>query len=202
MRVAWVVVIAGCGFQAQPVADDGSSAVPDGGAAFDYARCPATYNADLPGPSRYRLIIDGRPAWEQSDACMGDMSGATHLVVLDSQDELVKVAALVNAPPMGIAGNAIWIGAVQLRSATRPGDGWIWFDGATLTSGWHSGEPNDGGGPRGEGDHSEQFIKLQQGRTYYTDAAGSDSNGALCECDGKPIAKPALDEITAYRPRG
>ena len=199
MRVAWVALIAGCGFPAQLAPNEApTAALPDAG--FDNARCPPSYNADLPGPSRYRLIPQGHPAWDQSDACALDLPGATHLVVLDSQDEIMRVAGLVNAPPAPIAGSAIWIGAVQPRTAISPSDGWIWFDGQPLASGWNTGEPNDGG--NGEADHREQFVKLQAGRSYFTDAAGSDNNGALCECDGKPIAQSAADAITANRPPG
>lgn len=198
MRVAWIVLIAGCGFQAQPDPEHPTAAAADAG-AFDSASCPGNYDiTDLPGGSHYRLITAGHPAWEQSDTCAGDMPGATHLVVLDSLDEIMRVAALVNAPPMPITNSAIWIGAVQQRTATQPRDGWLYFDGAPLTSGWNLGEPNDSN--NSEVDHREQFVKLQAGRTYFTDAAGTDSYGALCECDGKPIAQVALDAIAANRP--
>lgn len=198
MRVAWVVLIAGCGFQAQPAPGESPTAAGPDAAAFDHAQCPPNYNADLPGPSRYRLITEGHPAWEQSDACAGDRLGATHLIVLDSQDEIMRVAALVNAPPTAITNSAIWIGAVQQRTAALPRDGWLRFDGEPLASGWNTGEPNDSNNT--ETDHREQFAKLQAGRTYFTDSAGTDTNGALCECDGQPIAQVALDAIAANRP--
>ncbi|HEY0477995.1 MAG TPA: hypothetical protein VGD37_10750 [Kofleriaceae bacterium] len=199
MRVAWVALIAGCGFVAQPLQDNGAASAPDG-AAFDYASCPPSYTAPVAGPSRYRLIPDGHPAWTQSDDCADDMPGFTHLAVLDSADELGRVSTMVNNPALVLAGTAIWVGIVQQRTATQPDQGWIRFDGAAMTSDWHMGEPNDAGG--GEADHREQFVKLQRGRTYFTDSSGSDSNGALCECDGRPIAQVALDAIGANRPPG
>ena len=194
MRVAWICLITGCGFQAELDPEHPTTAAPEGAAV-----CPPGYDiTNLTGGSHYRLITDGHPAWEQSDACAADMPGATHLVVLDSQDELMRVAMLVNTPPMPITNNAIWIGAVQLRSATRPTDGWIRFDDEPLASGWNTGEPNDSN--NSETDHREQFVKLQAGRTYFTDSAGSDGYGALCECDGKPIAQDAAQSIQDNRP--
>jgi hypothetical protein len=197
MRVAWVMLIAGsgCGFVAHPIQDDGPNE--DGSAAFDYASCPATYHADLPGPSRYRFIPAGQPAWVQIDACAADMPGATHLVVLESQPEIASVAALVAAPPMPITGNAVWIGGVQQRNATVPAGGWLRFDGEALTLGWSSGEPNDRGMTE---DRQEQFVKLENHRTYLVDAQGSDNYSALCECDGKPTAQAASDAIQDNRP--
>ena len=194
MRVAWVILIAGCGFQAQPVG--GQTGAPPDAAAFDFASCPPTYSADLPGPSRYRLIPEGRPAWTHSDDCADDMPGATHLVVLETLDETMRVAMLVNAPPVVLAGNSVWVGTVQQVPATAPNQGWIWFDGQPLTMGWHNGEPNDRGAIE---DRQEQFVKLEKNRTYFTDSSGTDSYGALCECDGAPIAQTARDAIAANR---
>src|SRR5215468_9191095 len=127
MRVAWLAWISlmGCGFEGPPL--PGQVFTADAG--FDVAGCPANYNADLPGPSRYRLIPDGHPVWVQNDACVADMTGATHLVVLSSMAELSAVSALVGAPPVGIAGNAVWVGAVQPLTAMRPDEGWLGFDG-------------------------------------------------------------------------
>lgn len=98
MRVAWILLITGCGFQAHAPVDEEAAPVPDAG--FDIATCPTRYDVLLQGQtsSRYRLIAAGHPAWLQSDACAADLAGATHLVVLDSQDELDRVVSLVAAP--------------------------------------------------------------------------------------------------------
>lgn len=196
MRVAWVALIAGCGFQAQPARDESPTAAADA-AAFDFSTCPPSYTTTLTGSSRYRLIVEGHPAWEQSDTCAADMPGATHLAVLDTLDERNAAAALINAAPT-LASSGAWIGAVQLRTATLTNQAWFWFDGTPLTGSWNSGEPNDGGG--GETDHREQFVKLQKTRTGFTDQNGSEGDGALCECDGKPIAPAAAAAIAANRP--
>jgi hypothetical protein len=195
MRVAWIALIAGCGFHGLAPVVEGAS-VADAG--FDAATCPTSYDVALPGPARYRLIPDGHPAWIQSDACALDLPGATHLAVLTTSDEIAAVGALVTTPPRPIAGNAVFVGAVQQRTATQPGDGWLWFDGEPVTSGWGGAEPNDRGD--GEADHDEQFVKIEKAKPYLTDTAGSDSNAALCQCDGKPIAASAASAITANRP--
>lgn len=177
---------------------DQEAAIADAG--FDAASCPARYDVALPGPSRYRLIADGHPAWTQSEACAADLPGATHLAVLTMSDEIARVGALVTTPPQPIAGNAVWVGAVQQRTAIRPGDDWLWVDGEPLINGWGGVEPNDRGD--GEADHDEQFVKIEKAKPYLTDTAGGDSNGALCQCDGKPIAASAAAAITANRPAG
>jgi hypothetical protein len=197
MRVAWAVLIAGCGFQAQPARDENPTAAFPDALAFDSSTCPPSYTTTLTGSSsRYRLLVESHPAWEQSDACAGDMPGATHLAVLDTLEEIRAAAALISAAPT-LANSAAWIGAVQLRTAPLTNQAWFWFDGTPLTGNWNSGEPNDGGG--GETDHREQFVKLQKARTYFIDQNGSEGDGALCECDGKPIARIALDAIAASR---
>jgi Lectin C-type domain len=213
MRGVWVALVAGCGFHtagramdtgagepepdAPPPIDaaiDAAIAPIDGG--FDVAQCPASYNAALPGPSRYRLVVEAHEAWEHSDACARDLPGATHLVVLNSQAEQTAVATLV-AATVTLAGEAVWIGAVQLRSAARPNDGWLWLDGTALTTGWTNGEPNDIGNNENQ---EEQFVELEKARPTLNDSGGNVGNGALCECDGKPIAANAAAAIISNRP--
>ena len=195
MRVAWIALVAGCGFQSNVPDVGGTGAeIPDSG--FDYALCPTSYNVQLPGPSRYRLIANGHPAWEQSDACNRDLPGATHLVVFETMPELMAVSAFVDDPGTTVARNAIWIGAVQLRTAVLASDGWLRFDGAPLIDGWASGEPNDGTIE----DHGEQFAFLGRTLRYLVDLSGGTDNGALCECDGKPVAQNATDAILSNRP--
>lgn len=170
-----------------------AAAPPDSG--FDYATCPPSYNALLPGPTRYRLIPTPGAAWAHSDTCAADLPGATHLVVLETMPELVSVSGFVDTATT--AGNAVWVGGVQLRTALLPRDGWLRFDGMPLVDGWASGEPNDNGGTENQ---EEQFVYLERGRRYLADRAGATGNGALCECDGKPVAATAAAAIVANRP--
>lgn len=195
MRVAWVFLIAGCGFQAHAPLDEEAAPIPDAG--FDVARCPASYDVRFPPPSssRYRLITAGHAAWTQSDACAVDLLGATHLVVLDSQSELDRVVALVAATTTQV--NSIWVGAVQPATAMQPLAGWMWFDGSPVTGGWSGVEPNDRDGRESQ---EEQFVRIEKTKLYLQDSGGNTSSGALCECDGKPIATAAAAAITANRP--
>jgi hypothetical protein len=197
MRVAWIVLIAGCGFQAHAPPDEEAAPVPDAG--FDAASCPASYDVTLPGQSasRYRLITAGHAAWTQSDACVADLAGATHLVVLDSQNEFDRVVALVAAATTSVS--SIWVGAVQQATAMQPLDGWLWFDGSPVTGGWSGAEPNDRDGRENQ---EEQFARIEKTKLYLQDSGGTTSAGALCECDGKPIASAATTAISANRPPG
>jgi hypothetical protein len=204
MRAAWIVVIAGCGFESQagtagtidaaPTAPDAAS--PDAPASL---QCPASYNVTaLPGPTRYRLIQDGHRAWEQSDACNKDQPGATHLVVIETLMEFNDVSAYIR-PGLGTAGDSVWIGAVQLVTATSPGDAWLGFDGKPLFNGWGGSEPNDNSN-NDESNHEEQFVRMTRTQPpFFIDAKGDDNYGALCECDGTSIPASVAATIDGYR---
>jgi hypothetical protein len=184
-----------------------SGGTPDASPAFE---CPASYDLALPrlsGPSRYRLITTGAQAWQQSDTCAQDLPGATHLVVLETSAELASVQALVDHPPAAIVSTGVWVGGVQLSIATRPGDGWLSFDRRPLIAGhWFMGtgenglpdaEPNDGGNSTDK--ELEQFVTIEFDRSGLQDSDGRNNKGALCECDGKPIAAPAAGAVDGYR---
>jgi hypothetical protein len=195
MRVTWILSIAGCGFQAHAPTDEEAAPAPDAG--FDAAICPASYDVTFPAPSRsrYRLIAAGHAAWTQSDACAADLPGATHLVVLESQSEFDSVVGLVAAATTQV--NSIWVGAVQQPTAMQPLAGWLWFDGSPVTGGWGGIEPNDRDGRESQ---EEQFARIEKTKLYLQDSGGNTSSGALCECDGTPIAATALAAISANRP--
>jgi len=220
MRVVWIILLAGCGFQSQrslsgdtaqapdaalpsPAPDATAGGEPDAGARptgpFDYARCPATYtNNDLAGPSRYRVITDGHRAWEQSDACNLDLPGATHLVIFETAAELSRAVAFVDHPRTGIAHDAVWVGGVQRPTAAQPRDGWLGFDGAALIDMWQPGDPDDGGNS-GEADHLEQFALIDRDSAGLADDDGRLELGAICECDGKSVPAAVLAAIDANR---
>jgi hypothetical protein len=194
MRVAWVALAVGCGFQSSPA----PSADPGDG-PFDLALCPESYNATLPGPSRYRLISASGSASNQIDACDQDLPGATHLVILETMPEFTSVKGFVDGfADNAIAHNAVWIGGVQQRSALLPGQGWLGFDGAPLLVAWDpdTHEPNDGGGLE---DRGEQFVFYEHNRKGLADVPGNMNSGALCECDGKPITASAMAAIDSNR---
>ena len=200
MRAICIVFIAGCGFHSPAGGADGTSPDADTGGSSTLV-CPASYDVrGLPGPSRYRLIKTGHPAWEQSDACNQDMPGATHLAVIETAKELADIDAYMR-PGLGAEGDSLWIGAVQPPTAISPGDGWIGFDGAPLFNGWGGSEPNDHT-DNNETNHEEQFIRVTRTspKTYFIDDGGDKSFGALCECDGKPISPAAALLVDSYKP--
>jgi hypothetical protein len=170
--------------------------------AFSYAQCPASYDVALPGPSRYRLLTVAARGWEHSDTCAQDLSGATHLVILETSAEVASIQALVDHPPATIAANGVWVGGVQLKTATVPDESWLGFDGRPLINdSWYdiSGdhEPNDSNA--NEADHLEQFVSIVAGKSGLNDSDGSNARGALCECDGHPVAVSAAAAVAGYR---
>lgn len=181
---------------------------PDPPVGFDISTCPATYTTMLPGfsttTSRYRLLKTGADAATQSDLCNADLPGRTHLIVFESLAEADAVAQLVNDTSImpQISQNAIWIGAVQLRTALTPAEGWIGFDDQPLLEGlWSlSGipEPDDQGGM--ENDHREQFAEMERTESgRLADNENANQSGALCECDGKPIGPMAAAAVESNR---
>jgi hypothetical protein len=189
MRAFGIILIAGCGFHSPA----GTSTDPDAGGSM----CPVSYSLKIHEPSRYRVINNGHPAWEQSDACNQDTQGATHLAVIETPEELTNVKTLLMTLGPSLDGGGIWIGAVQRMSATSPGDGWLGFDGENLFNGWGGSEPSDGS-DNDENDHSEQFVVMEKGAAYFIDISGNSTFGALCECDGKPIAPAVAALVDSY----
>lgn len=196
MRLGVLVALAGCSFQPRlgevPAGLD--AAEPD---TFEVARCPASYTLTLPGQSsRYRVITDGRKAWEHADDCADDLAGATHLVAVDDLAERAHVEAAVTDVG-GIAGNKAWLGGVQPRDQIGVRIGWLTITGGPLLDGlWDDGEPNDGGVVE---DNGENFAGVERGRTGLVDFPSNDNYGGVCECDGKPIDPTAQAALDANR---
>ena len=196
---AWIVLIAGCGFKSQAGQIDAAPPEHDAAGPDASTLCPASYDVTLPGPSRYRLIKSAGRAWEQSDACVADMPGATHLVVIDTAQELADVTTFVSTLEVGVSNDAFWIGTVQLNTAANPDEGWLGFDGTPMFNGWGGSEPNDGS-DTSESNHEEQFVRMAKAATFFIDDKGGNKNGGLCECDGKPLAATVAAAIDSYRP--
>jgi hypothetical protein len=160
--------------------------------AFTIESCPAEYNLSFTAGSRYRLLLAPYSVWLQSDDCIDDLFGRTHLAVVDTPAEMVALHAAVDArTPM------LWfVGAVQAPTATELGQGWLWFnDNALAATDWNPNgvEPNDGDFTE---DRWEQFGALQKGELGLVDYRGALATEALCECDGLaigPQAKMAVD---------
>lgn len=184
---------------------DGDAAVPP-----DALGCPPGYDVVLPSqPSRYRLITTGARGWEQSDACAGDSQDATHLAVVETHAEIASIGALVDQHRDEISGSAVLVGGVQLNTATDTGESWFGFDGRPLIGNeWYHGngddEPNDSDGMEASGGniHKEQFVSIAVDKSGLNDADGADQTnlkGALCECDGHPMAQNAAAAVDSYR---
>lgn len=175
----------------------------DASAGPDAARCPASYDLPLPGPSRYRLIPIAARAWEHSDACANDGPG-THLVILETAAEVDSIQALLQQPPTPIMADGVWVGGVQLNTATKNDEAWLGFDGHPLLVDWYMGdyiEPNNGGVDMDADKHVEQFASIVTGKyPGLNDSDGTMSTkGALCECDGQPMADSAAAAVDSYR---
>ena len=156
-----------------------------------------SYNITLTGSSRYRLIKEAHRPWEHSDACNQDAPAASHLVVIETAQELADINTFLMNQGTSLSGSGIWIGAVQRMNATSPRDGWLGFDGADLFNGWGGSEPNDGL-DNNENDHEEQFAVIEKHLTYFIDIPSSFNFGALCECDGKPIDSTVASLVASY----
>jgi hypothetical protein len=236
---AWVVLAgSGCGFVAPasvqtdgivdaPMVHDPDATVPAldaseipppvdaaiDAAVFDPADCPATYTKSI-GSSRYFHNPTIQNVWAHHTACNAGLSGATHLVVLDSVAEAQAVVAFLKADLP--ASNRFYVGAVQDMQATEPGSNWIWVTGGPVKPRGDTGslwgtmtnmnevrpQPNDDDDieaeqPSGTTDHQEQFVFLDLTLTYLADVPGTTGYRAVCECDGKPVTSIAAQHVDA-----
>lgn len=196
VRLAWSCLLIGCSYDPLPAeVVDGPVVVAD---AFNPAvQCPVEYGVTIPNQkSRYRVITGGRRSYEHHDDCRDDLPGATHLVAIDDQAELDGIEAALNATS-NLNDNKAWVGVVQPRDLSAPGDGWLSITGGPFNLAlWDGGEPNDAGDPE---DDDENFAAVERNRDGVLDFFTDDSIGGMCECDGKPVATEALAAFDANR---
>jgi hypothetical protein len=156
-----------------------ASAPPD--AAFDPARCPASYTTVLPSSEhRYRIVLEWLP-WDEARAtCEQDLTSSsgtyTHLVVVGSEAERLELgAALSNTEAYDS-----YIGLTDLREEGV-------FRHVTLeplgtfpltTPPWAAGEPNNSG----DNEHCVHFY----GGSVLNDTVCTLLAPYTCECDGYP----------------
>jgi hypothetical protein len=155
--------------------------------------CPASYTLRLHPGSRYRVSEELATAWAQSDTCNADSSGLTHLVALETTDELAAAQTALGARSM----YRWWVGAVQGPTAQTPIDAWIWVTGTPVTMGWATDEPDDLDFT--ETNHQEQFAFIQADVAGMVDIYGTEMYTALCECDGVPMSAEAATIIDINR---
>ena len=190
-----VVLLVACNYQPTPaavVAD--APTMPD--AFSPGTQCPVTYTLQLSGESsRYRMIEAGARFGEHSDDCNNDLVGATHLVAIDTLAEVDQLELAITAAG-SITNNKAWIGGVQPRDQVQPIAGWLSVTGGPLLSAWDDNEPNDTGGNE---DNGENHAGIERSRAGVVDFPTGDAQGAVCECDGKPIDPAAAAAIAANR---
>ena len=196
MRSAAWLFVAACSYAPEPGAPIDT---PVDVATFDPVRdCPVEYAITLAGQtgSRYRMITNGRKAWEHSDDCNDDRPGSTHLVAIDDPAELDQVETAVTNTG-NLNNNKAWVGGVQLRDQITAGVGWLLITGGPLlTSEWDKGEPNDGGSVE---DNGENFVGVERGRAGLVDFPSNGDQGGMCECDGKPVDQTAFVTVDTNR---
>jgi hypothetical protein len=197
--LVFVVAVTGCGFRIEAVPDGsiGDAAI-DGAdidamvPGFDPGRdCPGSYPLSIPATvttSRYRVILATALYWPHEQACLADRPGSTHLASPDSMTELLGLELAVS----GNVGARFYIGGIQSPSALTPTADWITFGGADLLqTAWHvpETEPDDGGDQIEN--QGQQILILDPALDYLHDATGITAYGAICECDGLPVAPKA-----------
>ncbi len=194
MRVWWLMLVAGCGFQISSSGGQpgGDAAIDAGGPgteadasepmdAADALQCPANYITLGSLPSRYFLNTLARTMVQHHDLCAQD---GTHLAVVDSADEAQPLKKIVddalNLPSTGY-GPQVYIGSLQARGRSSPATGWISATGPFDGSYWHVGEPNDGAGLEND---EEQAAFIWRGHDLLSDYPHTVNQAAICECDG------------------
>lgn len=199
MRVWWVTLIAGCGFQVTvtdtpaiidaPAIDSLGTMTIDGppvDAAWTVDDCPTSYQAISGQPTRYFLRTTAMTVTDHHEACT--MEG-THLAVIDSVGEAAALRQFVDGTsglPSNGLGEFVWIGVAQRANQVSVGSGWISANGATFPAQfWESGEPNDGFGTE---DGEEEYGAIWRNHDLVADIREDYEMAGLCECDGVAIA--------------
>jgi len=143
--------------------------------------CPTNY-VELEGQSsRYRYIPTPQEWQKANDDCNNDREASTHLVVLQSVDEILAVRTLVTDVinfqlHVGYARNTVKAGgnaqvfyAVTGETLDYEAPEWVL---------WHSTEPNNVG-------DAETIVFIEDAKQLM-DGNPLNKNRYVCECDGRP----------------
>lgn len=177
--------------QSDAPVDVAIDAVPDA-RAFDPALdCPTSYDVTIgESTTRYRIITTEANFATQYAACNADLADATHLASPETQTELVAIRTHLGgtfAPS-----RKYYLGIVQPPNQAAVDVGWLVYSGGPVPPNqWENGEPEDAGG----GENNAQNVSSLWVDSGLTDSGGALAYGALCECDGIPIAPAALAAI-------
>ena len=163
-------------------------------AAFDPKTCPATYTITIAStPSRYMIRTALSSFWQHHAACKADLAGATHLMVPDTNQELVDVIGATQA--MVTTEDEFFIGVAQnVTTASIPAADWMNFDGnSTNPQFWVAPGPVDT--DNSEADHATNVAVVVRMLSHLVDVSGvAAQSPALCECDGKAVP-PAIESL-------
>jgi len=136
---------------------------------FDLSTCPAAYTVAA-GTSRYRVVAGNAPSWTAAaNDCASDLSGATHLIVVDDLAEysMALTMLLDNAPKwIGLSDrktNGVFLAVTDQAPAFPPASG----------PPWAQGQPTSG------------CVEITALGQLIADACGKNF-GYICECDGVP----------------
>jgi hypothetical protein len=196
VKRALLLLLTACG-EDNRTAPDGDLADATVDALDLVAACPGyDVTVDTIPTSRFRMVATPVSVWAASDDCVDDTTGLSHLAIATS---FVKLSTLIEE----LRARNIqrwWLGAVQLATATAPADSWYWVTGETVdTARWATpAEPDDSG--MGETDHAEQFAVIVKTTEGLVDVAGTTTEQALCECDGRAMSAQAQAAFDATRP--
>jgi len=134
------------------------------------AQCLAAGYTAVPsaGTSLYRVVANGSTWVNAETDCAGDVTGATHLVVLSSAGEVAYIESQLG-----------WIGLTD-----RANEG-VFLD-VTNEAGdlrpWLPGQPDNGGG-------NENCAQMKTASGIDDDQCGN-SHRYVCECDGHAPTPP------------
>jgi hypothetical protein len=221
-QLSWVVrgvlfaVLGGCSFSSKAgvvvdsatsdAATDGASTV-DGrpssdamigtdAALFDPSTCPSTFTTQLPSfpAARYRILTSNAVFASHHGTCKA--AELTHLVVLDTQQELAELWAVL---PAGSPPTNGWYFAGGVQTANQPATdaAWRWLTGGAVDPvQWgvfnNMPQPNDADGVE---NNVENIAIFDTAQGKLIDGTGMNGYGAVCECDGKAILAAVENEI-------
>lgn len=145
--------------------------------------CPPTYDQVIATlPSRYRLRTVGMQFAMADNSC-ADVAGKTHLLVIETLDELTAIRAHILANPA-----SYWVGLLQRAGESSPSSGWFWV--TTMAppdpAVWLNGEPSDQDGIE---DNAQNHGGIEALRLSVSDPGLLNDRvfgtlfGAFCECD-------------------
>lgn len=180
LRMLALGTLAACRINFDPVVDE---------------RCPASYSVSAPSSfSRYRIQSNVGTFAQSHASCLADAPGATHLAVFDSEQEMLDIGArLVSIAPQPERGR-FYVGVVQPLGQMAVDANWLQFDGTPVDPVlWNNGEPQD----LDDVEDEVEQVAVINATSHLLDVSGKIVYGAVCECDGEPLAPSVVAALAA-----